>query len=84
MRYIKPHDCEGCAFRSNNDWEMPCAKCSRIAKDYYRTPDKTSYRVMIGNKVYISCNPTIEAVHGKTGEVTIGNFYELKVTETIV
>lgn len=28
--------CEGCAFEAVEDWEMPCAKCMRGCKDYYR------------------------------------------------
>lgn len=28
--------CEGCAFDTVNEWEMPCAKCKRNCKDYWR------------------------------------------------
>lgn len=28
--------CTGCAFEDVNEWEMPCAKCSRGCKDYWR------------------------------------------------
>lgn len=28
--------CRGCAFFDRNDWEMPCAKCKRNSKDYWR------------------------------------------------
>lgn len=28
--------CQYCAFVDNNEWEMPCAKCKRNAKDYWR------------------------------------------------
>ena len=28
--------CVGCAFASVEEWEMPCAKCRRNAKDYWR------------------------------------------------
>lgn len=28
--------CVGCAFESVEEWEMPCAKCKRNSKDYWR------------------------------------------------
>lgn len=28
--------CVGCAFEDRNSWEMPCDKCSRNSKDYWR------------------------------------------------
>jgi hypothetical protein len=28
--------CKGCAFDSTNEWEMPCVKCKRNCKDYWR------------------------------------------------
>lgn len=28
--------CTGCAFESTEEWEMPCAKCRRACKDYWR------------------------------------------------
>ena len=28
--------CEGCAYIDIEDWAMPCSKCRRNAKDYYR------------------------------------------------
>lgn len=28
--------CQGCEFESTEEWEMPCAKCSRACKDYWR------------------------------------------------
>lgn len=28
--------CFGCAFEDVNEWEMPCAKCKRNSKDYWR------------------------------------------------
>jgi hypothetical protein len=28
--------CDGCAFEDVEEWEMPCAKCMRNCKDYYR------------------------------------------------
>ena len=28
--------CVGCAFYDRDEWEMPCAKCKRNCKDYWR------------------------------------------------
>ena len=28
--------CDGCAFITTEEWEMPCAKCKRNCKDYWR------------------------------------------------
>lgn len=28
--------CIGCAFESYEEWEMPCRKCKRNCKDYWR------------------------------------------------
>lgn len=28
--------CTGCAFEDVNEWEMPCSKCKRACKDYWR------------------------------------------------
>lgn len=28
--------CEGCAYITTQEWEMPCAKCKRNCKDYWR------------------------------------------------
>lgn len=28
--------CEGCAFIDVEEWDMPCAKCKRGCRDYYR------------------------------------------------
>ena len=28
--------CFGCAFEDVNEWELPCAKCKRGCKDYWR------------------------------------------------
>lgn len=28
--------CEGCAFMDKEEWEMPCMKCKRACKDYWR------------------------------------------------
>lgn len=32
----KESGCTGCAFEDVNEWEMPCAKCKRGCKDYWR------------------------------------------------
>lgn len=32
--------CEGCAFTSTEEWEMPCVRCKRGCKDYYRKAAK--------------------------------------------
>lgn len=28
--------CDGCAFENVNEWELPCCKCKRGCKDYWR------------------------------------------------
>lgn len=28
--------CEGCTYTAKKEWEMPCAKCKRGCKDYWR------------------------------------------------
>jgi hypothetical protein len=28
--------CQGCEFTDVEEWEMPCAKCKRACKDYWR------------------------------------------------
>ena len=28
--------CQGCAYEATVEWELPCRKCKRNAKDYYR------------------------------------------------
>ena len=28
--------CTGCAFYDRDEWEMPCVKCKRNCKDYWR------------------------------------------------
>lgn len=32
--------CVGCAFTECEPWELPCAKCKRNAKDYWRPENK--------------------------------------------
>lgn len=33
-------------------------------------------RIIVNDKVYVSDKPVIKTIHGKTGEVVIGGFYE--------
>lgn len=28
--------CTGCAYIATEEWELPCSKCKRAAKDYWR------------------------------------------------
>lgn len=35
--YIE-YGCDGCAFECYEEWDMPCLKCKRNCKDYYRRP----------------------------------------------
>lgn len=32
--------CQGCAFTDTEEWKMPCAKCRRACKDYWRPAKK--------------------------------------------
>ena len=32
----KANECAGCAFQLTEEWELPCRKCKRNCKDYYR------------------------------------------------
>ena len=32
--------CVGCKFADVEEWEMPCAKCKRNSKDYWRAKDE--------------------------------------------
>ena len=32
----KSDGCLGCAYEDTEEWCMPCAKCKRNCKDYYR------------------------------------------------
>lgn len=32
----KESGCNGCAFENVEEWEMPCSKCKRTCKDYWR------------------------------------------------
>lgn len=33
--------CTGCAYESVVEWELPCQKCKRNCKDYWRKADET-------------------------------------------
>lgn len=39
---IRELGCDGCAFESVEEWEMPCCKCKQGCKDYYRRPREES------------------------------------------
>lgn len=32
--------CEGCVFMDVEEWKMPCEKCQRNCKDYYRRAEQ--------------------------------------------
>ena len=32
--------CVGCAYESTVEWELPCRKCQRNSKDYYRRAEE--------------------------------------------
>lgn len=32
--------CQGCAFEHVEEWELPCSKCKRNMKDYWRAKRK--------------------------------------------
>lgn len=34
---INADGCVSCAFEDVNEWELPCAKCARVCKDYWRS-----------------------------------------------
>lgn len=36
----KADGCVGCAFKWTEEWEMPCCKCKRAMKDYWRAERK--------------------------------------------
>ena len=37
----KANGCSGCAYWKVEEWEMPCAKCERNCKDYWRRAEVT-------------------------------------------
>lgn len=39
MKKENADGCAGCAFEVVEEWEMPCTKCSRNCKDYYRAKE---------------------------------------------
>jgi hypothetical protein len=79
---MRPTDCKGCAYEHTSEWTLPCVGCRRGTKDYYRKPEP-KVRIEIDGKTYASDKPILKAVHGKTGEVTIGNFYEVESIECL-
>lgn len=36
IEQTRADSCMGCAFMSAEEWEMPCLKCKRNCKDYWR------------------------------------------------
>ena len=36
----KADGCAGCAFEDVEEWEMPCRKCKRNCKDYWRAKER--------------------------------------------
>lgn len=36
IEQIKADGCSGCAFINTEEWEMPCVRCKRGCKDYWR------------------------------------------------
>lgn len=36
LEQSKADGCSGCAFITTEEWEMPCCKCMRSCKDYWR------------------------------------------------
>lgn len=36
IEQVKADGCSGCAFITTEEWEMPCCKCKRGCKDYWR------------------------------------------------
>lgn len=34
--------CVGCAYESTEEWLLPCCKCRRNSKDYWRAKDDTT------------------------------------------
>ncbi len=75
--------CPICGFETDNPNKYDGCTCPVCGfqdekdKEDYRKPEP-KVRFEIDGKTYASDGPTLEAVHGKTGEVTIGNFYEVK------
>lgn len=35
---VRSDGCTGCAFYDRDEWEMPCCKCIKTSKDYWRAP----------------------------------------------
>lgn len=34
--------CLGCAFEDKDEWQLPCCRCKRNCKDYWRTGGRTA------------------------------------------
>ena len=41
--------CSGCAFGDREEWEMPCLKCKRNCKDYWRAKNERSDKQTSGD-----------------------------------
>lgn len=39
---LEADGCEGCAFITTEEWEMPCLKCKRNCKDYWRAKEQNN------------------------------------------
>ncbi len=39
IEQCKAYGCEGCAYMSVREWELPCCQCARNCKDYWRKAD---------------------------------------------
>lgn len=39
IEQCKADGCSGCAYMSVEEWEMPCVRCARNYKDYWRKAD---------------------------------------------
>jgi hypothetical protein len=61
------------------EWECPTdySVAFDMAVSALEKPEP-KVRIEIDGKTYASDKPILKAVHGTTGEVTVGNFYEVK------
>lgn len=40
IKTLEADGCESCAFMDKEEWEMPCCKCKRNCKDYWRAKEQ--------------------------------------------
>jgi hypothetical protein len=79
-------DCNGnqdcrCLENGSGKGCLRCAAEHRQLAEWLKelkTRRETPAYAVIDGKTYASDKPILKAVHGKTGEVTIGRFYEVK------